>query len=304
MATRLEIARARARVALARKTGEQLPAEVLARAALEFGAANEEVESRRPARQTRSRVRVAAARVWIALCALSGQASSGRVAEEAALRSSRMKISASRAHQGPVPGRDALPRAYLATQDYRGIAGVHAHGRDFGPLHQLGRDSAGRQLTPDEEAVLIDGQTITRESLERAQAAVNRGELDAEQRRSRQPGLVATMSSLEVEDWLEIGSAKRGWMLSVGELFAFVADDELRYPTWQFCDDDEQPIVPHLSRLAPAFDGMHPASILRFMTTPRDRLTLEGEPVSPIDWLLHDGEVRVLVEMLYMQLMS
>ncbi|PZE67369.1 hypothetical protein DEJ27_12150 [Curtobacterium sp. MCPF17_018] len=123
--------------------------------------------------------------------------------------------------------------------------------------------------------------------------------------RSRQPGLVATMSSLEVEDWLGIGSARRVWMLTVGELFAFVADDELRYPTWQFCEDDDQPVLPHLSRLTPAFDdGMHPASILRFMTTPRARLSLEGEPASPVDWLLRGGDVQTLIEILETQLMS
>lgn len=116
---------------------------------------------------------------------------------------------------------------------------------------------------------------------------------------------MATMSDLEVEDWLEIGSAKRLWMLSVGELFAFLSDGELRYPTRQFTDDREQPILPHLSRLIPAFDdGMHPASILRFMTKPHDRLTLSCEPVSPADWLLRGGDVQKLVKILDAQLMS
>ncbi|WP_146244750.1 hypothetical protein [Curtobacterium sp. MCPF17_051] len=185
------------------------------------------------------------------------------------------------------------------------LAGVHAHGRNFDPAHQSRQAGAQRQLSRDEEDALIDGRTITRASLERAKAAVRRGDLDALQRRSRQAGLVATMSSLEVEDWLGIGSAKRVWMLSVGELFAFVADDELRYPTWQFIDDQGQPILPHLSRLVPAFDGgMHPASILRFMTTPRARLSLEGEPASPVDWLLRGGDVQTLIEILETQLMS
>jgi hypothetical protein len=193
----------------------------------------------------------------------------------------------------------------LQPPDYRSLSGVHAHGRDFGRIHQLRQAGARRKLAPDEEEALIDGRTITRASWQRAKAAVRRGDLDALQRRSRQAGLVATMSSLEVEDWLAIGSAKRVWMLSVGELFAFVADDELRYPTWQFIDDPGRPILPHLSRLLPAFDDdMHPASIRKFMTTPRDRLSLEGEPTSPVDWLLRGGDVQKLVEILETQLMS
>lgn len=303
MATRLQIARARARVALARKTGEQLSAEVLARAALEFGVANEEVASRLPKRPATGRVGVVTARVRVALSALSGRSPSEGVVDEAALQPARAEAPSGWWKHSPLLSSTARPIGGLRDPDYQSLAGVYARGRDFGPGHQLRRDSAGRQLTPEEEDALIDGKTITRESLERAKAAVNHGDLDAMQFCSRQPGLVATISSLEVEDWLGIGSAKRVWMLSVGELFAFVAADELRYPTWQFCDD-EQRILPHLSRLTPAFDGMHPASILRFMTTPRDRLRLEGEPASPVDWLLRGGDVQKLVEILETQLMS
>lgn len=304
MASRLQIARARARVALARKTGEQLPAEVFARAALEFGVANEDVASRLPKGPTTGPVRVATARVRIALSALSGRTPPEWVAGAAALRSARTKALSGWSKQPRLLGSNARPRRDLRDPDYRTLAGVHAHGRDFGPVHQA-RQAEPSWLPPDEEEALIDERTITRASWERAKAAVRRGELEALQRRSRQAGLVATMSSLEVEDWLGIGSAKRVWMLSVGELFAFVADDELRYPTWQFIDDPGQRILPHLSRLITAFDdGMHPASILRFMTTPRDRLRLEGEPACPVDWLLRGGDVQELVEILETQFMS
>lgn len=303
--TRVQIARARARVALAKRTGESLPAEVLARAALIFGPANQGssplvTEWHRP-----SCVRVARARFRVALSALAGRTPSERTAEEAVLRSARTKTRARFPAQRRVFNSDARSNRRAGDLDYRDLAGVLAHGRDFGPLRQQRQGHVRRQLAPNAEEVLIDGLKITRASWEQAKAAVSRGELDALQCRSAYEGLVATMSGMEVEDWLEIGGAKRVWMLSVGELFAFLSDGELRYPTWQFTDDREQAILPHLSRLIPVFDdGMQPASILRFMTTPHERLAVRCEPVSPVDWLLRGGDVQKVVELLEARLMS
>jgi len=295
MASRLQIARARARVAVAKRTGEELPAEVIARAALQFETVSEVVASASREHQRAGWVRAATARASVALSDLICPAPSDMVVEDATLRAAREYASP----RFPQPTR--LPRdgADGQTSDYWAPAGVHAHGRDFGLVAESRHARPGRQLTPEEEEALIDGKVITREGWERAKAAVTRGELDEAQRRTRRAGLLATMSSPEVEDWLGIGSAKRTWMLSVGELFAFVVDDELRYPTWQFTDDQEQPILPHLSRLTPKFDdGMHPASILRFMTTAHELIWVSGEPASPVGWLLSGGSVQDVIDIL------
>ncbi len=90
-----------------------------------------------------------------------------------------------------------------------------------------------------------------------------RGDLDDLIRRTWQQPVDESLAQSEAAKRLGIGIAKLRWMLSVGDLFAFVADGVLRFPLWQFTDDPLQPVVPHLSRLVEAFsEELTPASIL------------------------------------------
>lgn len=241
MTSRLQIARTRARVTLAVRTGEHVPDRVRRIAEVNFADADDAV----------------------------------LVARDRDLE---------------LPRQEA-PYTYLL--------GVHAGGHDFGPRHNPPRPRTGRDLTPDEEEALIEAAFGTRERYEVAKAAVARGELDAAERRSWQRGLSASLTLEEVADWLDAGTARVLTYLACGDLFAFVCDDELRFPAWQFTNEPNKPLLEHPTTLAAAFDDdMHPTSILGFMTTPHPYTRIDGVPATPVDWLTAGRRVQPLLELL------
>ena len=241
MTSRVQIARARARVALAALTGDDLPDSVRSNATMDFADADD-----------------------------------------------ALLVTRDRDLDPPRQDR-AFPR----------LIGVHAGGRDFGPRHNPPRPRTGRDLTPDEEDALIESAFGTRQRYEAAKSAVARGELDAAERRSWQRGMSASLTLEEAADWLDTGTARVLTHLVSGNLFAFVCDDELRFPAWQFTDDPNHPVLDHLSTLAGAFDNdMHPTSILGFMTTPHPYTRIHGEPATPVEWLTAGRGVQPLLELL------
>lgn len=228
MVTRLDIAKARARVALARVSGEVIPAEIRSIAAMDFSDA---------------------------------------------------------------------PRIRRAWDPHGHVPGVYASGRDFGAPPPAAHSRSGTPATGS-DAALVESSVFTSESLAAAQARVARGELSQAIQRTWQEAIDNSLTQFEVAKRLGIGLAKLRWMLSIGDLFAFVANDELRFPAWQFPADPAQPVLPHLSRLAENFeDGLSPASILGFMTTPHGYIRVEERVVTPVEWLQAGGDVEQLALM-------
>lgn len=229
MVTRLDIAKARARVALARLSGEVIPAEIRSRAAMDF---------------------------WDA------------------------------------------PRIPRAWDPFADLPGIYANGRDFGAPPPSAGEQSAVQATAD-DAALVESGVFTLESLAAVKARLARGELADSIHRTWQKALDDSLTQFEVAKQLGIGLAKLRWMLSIGDLFAFVANDEPRFPTWQFTSDPAQPLLPHMSRLVEAFrDSISPASIRGFMTTPHGDTRVEGLVATPIEWLQAGGDVEQLATML------
>lgn len=230
MVTRLDIAKARARVALARVSGDVIPAEIRSVAAMDFSDA---------------------------------------------------------------------PRIRRAWDSFSDLPGVYADGRDFGaPPPRVRLRSSERAGGRDE--ALVESGVFTPESLAATQARVARGELSEAIQRTWQEASDNSLTQFEVAKRLGIGRAKLRWMLSIGDLFAFVANDELRFPTWQFTADPAQPVLPHLSRLVENFeDSLSPASILGFMTTPHGDTRIDEHVTTPIEWLLAGGDVEQLALMVH-----
>lgn len=244
MTTRLQIARARARVALAARMGEELPDSVHELAAMDFADADH-------------------------------TAAAGR------RRGNR---------QRPWQG-DLAP-----------LLGVHAAGHDFGRSRELEHPRDGQGLEHREEQALLDSTPWRHEQYEAARTAVARGDLDALERSVRQSALNAAVTFEEAADWLEVGTARILARLASGDLFAFVADNELLFPAWQFTDDPGRPVLNQLSTLIEAFHyDLHPASILGFMTTPHCSTRIDGIPITPVEWLARGRAVKPLVEMLQVQ---
>lgn len=188
--------------------------------------------------------------------------------------------------------------------DFADFAGVHAHGYDFGPHHDYYRLTANDSSpTPEQERIFI--KTYGSERYEAAKRRVARGELDANIRRTRSNGLSAALTVDEAAGWIGTGTGRVLSDIRLGDLFAFVCDDELRLPAWQFTANPAAPTLRHLSRLIPHFEAdQHPATILGFMTTPHDGTLIDGVPATPIVWLLADGDPQELIDMLDSFLMT
>jgi hypothetical protein len=181
---------------------------------------------------------------------------------------------------------------------------LHADGFDFGPRY----DSLVRTpLTEpdrddDAERFLLDHGGWTREEYDDAVAAVTGGELADLTRSTRQEALSATLTIDEAASWLQVGTGRVTAMLFTGDLSAFVCNDELRFPAWQFTVEPDRPVLDHVARLAKGFgDSMHPASILGFMSTPHTNTSVNGHPVNPVLWLTAGRAVQPLLDMLEMR---
>ncbi|WP_412873663.1 hypothetical protein ACL00U_16770 [Curtobacterium poinsettiae] len=180
---------------------------------------------------------------------------------------------------------------------FASLAGVLAHGRDFGTADEPPAKGQGRQATPDEEEFLIRSGSFTREQYDESKGEVARGELDEIERRTELEGLIASLSAEETADWLGISDAELHALLVAGEVTAFVCHGQLRYPAWQFTDDPATPVLPGLARLTPAWgEQKHPSTILGYMY--HADLEIEGtdESFTPVEWLTIGGDVQVVLD--------
>lgn len=157
------------------------------------------------------------------------------------------------------------------------------------------RSSRGRPLTPSQAAYLIETGEFTAAELEQAQAAVARGELAESERQTRQHAINASLDTAQVAARLRISVEDVDQLRDERELFAFRIADRAHYPLWQFTGDPIQPVLPGLAGLVDAFpDDWHPAAILAFMSTPKSSARINGEPVTPVEWMRYGGDVVVL----------
>jgi hypothetical protein len=62
-------------------------------------------------------------------------------------------------------------------------------------------------------------------------------------------------------------------------------------PAWQFVGNR---VVPALDRLADVVVAVHPLTFAGFMTRPDVDLVVDGEPVSPVQWLISGGDPAVV----------
>lgn len=161
------------------------------------------------------------------------------------------------------------------------------------------RQSHGGALSDEQVAYLIESGEFTAEEFAETEAAVARGELADEERKTRMEAVAASLNSTEVALRLGIDASRVRHRQAKGSLYAFKIGGKRRYPIWQFTDDPAQPVVPGLATLAKAFpDDWHPAGILAFMSTPQRSARIDGAPVTPIQWLLHGGDPQVLTDIL------
>lgn len=79
-------------------------------------------------------------------------------------------------------------------------------------------------------------------------------------------------------------------------LYAFKIGGGLRLPNWQFHRHDSIPGLRAVLAALPA--DLHPLELAGFMSLANAGLSVDDEPISPREWLLGGGDVRVVVELL------
>ena len=179
---------------------------------------------------------------------------------------------------------------------------VHADGFDFGLRPRVGPQGNGAPIEEKEPFAVTSG-AMTPEEWDDARARVARGELARLERRTEREGLDGATTARDAAS--RLGVSPRSLAFFPGDLFAFVIDGELRYPTWQFTGDRNKPVIPDLAQLVSAFeDDMHPSSIAGFMNTRQQDAYLNGVQLTPVEWLLRGGDVELLVDILGGFLMS
>lgn len=148
---------------------------------------------------------------------------------------------------------------------------------------------------PETVAFLIESGTFTEESWARVVAAVARGDLAARERKTTQRALEATITPAMAGARLGVDAAEVERLRSTGNLYAFRSQGQWRYPCWQFTDDRRQLLLPHLAFLIASIPvDMHPATVLGFMQTPQRSAHVDGQRVTPGEWLLRGGDPQVL----------
>jgi len=164
---------------------------------------------------------------------------------------------------------------------------------------------ADSTMTEDEARALVESGAFTAEELAETEERVAAGELDEVVRRTELSAVRDTLSAADVAELLGVDPSRVRHRQAKGSLYAFMVGGKRRYPIWQFADGDRQP-VPGLSAVVAALpEGMHPASVEGFMTTPNEALRLEdagdsnqGQSVTPVVWLRQGGDVEAVVSVL------
>lgn len=96
--------------------------------------------------------------------------------------------------------------------------------------------------------------------------------------------LVASSYSVtDVASCLGVDSSRVRQRLADRTLFGFKVRRQWRLPRWQFLNGEE---VPALGEVLSTLALDDPISVSGFFVTPTLELTIDGEPMAPIEWLL------------------
>lgn len=161
------------------------------------------------------------------------------------------------------------------------------------------RQPRGGALSDEQVAFVIESGTFTAEKFAEVSARVARGDLAEAERKTRLGAVTASLSAAEVAMRLGVDASRVRHRQAKGGLYSFVVGGKRRYPAWQLTSDPARPVLPGLAALVKGLpEDMHPASIQGFMTTPQEDLLVNGERMTPVEWLLHGGDPQALVDIL------
>jgi hypothetical protein len=125
----------------------------------------------------------------------------------------------------------------------------------------------------------------------------------ATQARIRRHLLDSTLTEAEAAAALQISVDGVGELFGSNRLMSFDLNGEERIPDWQILKPDT-PELGDPSVLLPGLDVLYAAApqplldaaaMTEFMTTPRDFLTIDNEPLTPLDWVRQGRPLATVV---------
>lgn len=105
------------------------------------------------------------------------------------------------------------------------------------------------------------------------------------------------LSVKEAAKELRLTAGRVRQLITNGDAVAFVGDDgNYLMPRWQFHDGA---LVPGLRQFAEVISAAHPFTLAAFMTRPDPDLEVgvDGEPASPVEWLVGGGDPEVVADL-------
>jgi hypothetical protein len=108
--------------------------------------------------------------------------------------------------------------------------------------------------------------------------------------------LARSVSTEELARRWELDGSRVRHRARDGALYSVRVGRSLRFPLWQF--DEQFHPVPGLATVLRALpEGLHPAEVEGWMTSPNTNLVVDDEPVSARDWLLRGGGLPAVTEL-------
>lgn len=165
------------------------------------------------------------------------------------------------------------------------------------------------------EATLGDMRTQTARLLEESSSGLTRGELDAltdggfigspgdaptvdpaVRTAARYVALVAnSLTVRQAAERLGVNESRIRQRLLERSIIGWKKGRSWMLPHWQFAPDGR--LIPGIATIAAELArDLHPLAAWKWFTLPNPDLTVEGNPVSPAEWLLSGGDATIVAE--------
>ena len=180
-------------------------------------------------------------------------------------------------------------------------AGIHVTIEDLEALLNAAIEQAlppyssvdARRVLPSVELAFFQDAGVSLEELAPLDAGIEDPELRTA---AKYAGLLASALSVrQAAQRLRVDGSRIRQRLADQSLYGVRVDGAWRLPLFQFTDDGRS-VVPGFGELVPALVDLHPVDVATWFVTPHvDLVVGDDTRISPRDWLLGGGDVRVLI---------
>lgn len=123
---------------------------------------------------------------------------------------------------------------------------------------------------------------------------LNRGQASARNVLQRIRFIESTLDVGEVAQLLDRSESTVRHHISDHQLYSFLHNGRRRLPSWQFV---EQQVIPGLGDVLPGIaEDIHPQAVSGFFLSPNPDLVINGQEVSPVEWLSEGRDPRLVAK--------